>query len=113
MQLTLSDEPLKIQHILRYAFCIPQSEEATKLSNLDLGRSVWFDTPISGGEAVYADVKYTPGSCKTAERVCRDIINISISSKVPLEAYSKLPDLELAEEDASAHYLKKVGMTSD
>jgi len=70
--------------VLRYAFLVSSRPSFLKGLCYGLSKSVWFDSPISGGRSVYQDVRYEEGSCPVAEIVSQHIVNISITSKMPI-----------------------------
>lgn len=74
---------------LRYAMMVQDREKYYGSVTGGLDRSVWFDAPVSGGVAVYADVRYDPGQCPVAERVAAHIVNIPISSKIPAAVFEQ------------------------
>ena len=76
--------------VLRYAMLVEDRDGFIRSVAGGLARSVWFDAPVSGGAAVYADVRYVPGQCPVAERVAAHIVNIAISSKVPAAAFERI-----------------------
>jgi dTDP-4-amino-4,6-dideoxygalactose transaminase len=72
---------------LRYAMMVRDREQFYRSAAEGFARSVWFDAPVSGGPAVFADVRYEPGQCPVAERVAAHVVNIPISAKIPVTVY--------------------------
>jgi perosamine synthetase len=76
--------------VLRYAMLVEDRDGFIRSVAGGLARSIWFDAPVSGGAAVYADVLYVAGQCPVAERVAAHVVNIAISSKVPSAAFEHI-----------------------
>lgn len=74
---------------LRYAMLVQNREQFGHSVTGGLARSVWFDAPVSGGAAVFADVRYKPGQCPVAERVAAHVVNIPISAKIPAAVFEQ------------------------
>ena len=82
-----------IAPLLRYAMCVQNQEEFHNSMPATLSQSIWFESPVSGGSAVFADTDYAIGKCPVAEKVCLSVVNIPINRKIPISVYQKLKSI--------------------
>jgi len=72
---------------LRYAFLVDDREAFYQLNYSEVKHSTWFVDPITGGRELYEELKYSPGSCPIAELVSSKMVNLPLSSKIPVKFY--------------------------
>ena len=76
--------------VLRYPFLVRNRSEYLAMLDKNVSKSVWFDSPVSGGEDCYAEVQYEKGSCPNAENVADHIVNISVNTKLPKQVVDNI-----------------------
>lgn len=76
--------------ILRYPMLVKNRSNFLQLHSSGLTSSTWFLEPVSTGCLPDEYLFYENGQCPVAEFVCEHIINIHVSSRVPIYVYDQL-----------------------